>query len=80
MNPATPRLIFTKGASSLILKAFGASINEKGIIIDNATGESILSPEGDELTKDSFGGIKKGSIKFIKNDLLAAINLAENKY
>ena len=36
--------------------------------------------EGETLTKDKFGGIKKGSQIFIKKDLLSVIKLAENKY
>jgi hypothetical protein len=74
------RLLFTGNALPFILKAFGKSINEEGIIIDAATGEPILTPEGEVLTKDKFGGIKKGSEIFIKKDLLSVIKLAENKY
>ena len=81
MKPAgTQRLTFNEGASSFILAAFGKEINEYGIIIDRETGEPVLTPEGEELTKEKFGGIKKGSEIFIKNDLLAAINLSEGKY
>ena len=33
-----------------------------------------------EITKDTFGGIKKGSLIFLKKDLLTAIKLTEGKY
>ena len=81
MKPAAKsRLTFNEGALPFILKAFGKEINEDGKIIDPTNGEIILTPEGEELTKENFGGIKKGSEIFIKKDLLAAIKLAEGKY
>lgn len=74
------RLLFSPKALPLILKAFGKSIDESGIIRDVETNEAVLTPEGDELTKDNFGGIKKGSELFLKQDLLSAIKLKEGKY
>lgn len=74
------RLLFTGNALQFILKAFDKTINEEGIIIDSKTGEPIFTPEGETLSKEKFGGIKKGSEIFIKKDLLSVIKLAENKY
>lgn len=79
LSSTTRRLTFNEGALPLILRAFGKETNEEGIITDQS-GEPILTPEGEELTMANFGGIKKGSEIFIKNDLLAVINLAEGKY
>lgn len=81
MTSETKRqLNFNESSLPIILRAFGKEINDDGIIIDSQTGEAILTPEGDELTRGTFGGIKKGSEIFIKDDLLAAINLAEGNY
>ncbi|HEX4373709.1 MAG TPA: hypothetical protein VHZ50_10435 [Puia sp.] len=80
MKDKSPRLIFTPKALPTILAAFGKGINANGIIIDSATNEPVLTPEGEEITKDNLGGIKKGSLIFLKKDLLTAIKLTENKY
>ena len=80
MQKTKTRLIFTPKALPTILKAFGKSINDKGIIIDTESKEPVLTPEGEEITKDNFGGIKKGFIIFLKKDLLTAIKLTEGKY
>ena len=79
MNHTTARLTFTPGALPFLLNAFGHSINENGTII-NAAGEPVHTPEGEELTKNNFGGFKKGSLLFLKKDLLTAIKLTEGSY
>ena len=80
MSNKNARLLFTPKALPLILKAFGQRIDEKGIIRDIETGEPIVTPEGDQLNENNFGGIKKGSTLFLKQDLLSAIKLSEGKY
>ncbi|MEP7374785.1 MAG: hypothetical protein ABI675_15420 [Chitinophagaceae bacterium] len=80
MKKQTTRLTFTPKALPLILKAFGAEINNNGIIIDSESKEPHVSPEGEVLTKENFGGLKKGSTLFLKKDLLTAIKISESKY
>ena len=79
-----PRMTFNKGAIPFVLKAFDCELDNDGFIISSLTKEKILSPEGDELTKDNFGGIvkssKTGEPLFIKKDLYSAIMIAENRY
>lgn len=75
----TPKLIFSQSSLPLILEAFGKSVNKQGMIVE-ASGEPVLTPEGQELAAANFGGIKKGSEIFIKDDLLGIMNLAEGKY
>lgn len=75
----TARLTFTPGALSFLLKAFCHSTNENGAILD-PSGDAVLSPEGEEITTENFGGFKKGSINFLKKDLLTAIKLTEGSY
>lgn len=76
----TTKLLFTEKSLPLILKAFGKSIDENGIIIESSTGEPVLTPEGEEIPAKDFGGIKKGSQIFLKDDLFTIMNLAEGKY
>ena len=79
MKHTKARLTFTPGALPFLLKTFGFSINENGAIL-NAAHEAVLTPEGEEVTKENFGGFKKGSIQFLKKDLLTAIKLTEGSY
>lgn len=77
---SNPKIFFTSKTSSLILEAFGKSENEDGYLIDSLTKELILTPENEEIHISKFGGLKKGSEIFLKNDLSTIINLVEGKY
>ncbi len=79
MDTGAPKMLFSKKAIPLILEAFGKSINEDGLIIDNK-GEPVLTPEGEEIEASNFCGLKKGSLIFIKDDLHSLMNLAEGRY
>ena len=75
----TPKLLFTPKSLPFILEAFGKSINEDGLIVDS-NGEPVLTPEGEVVEASKFGGLKKGSEIFIKEDLYSIMNLADGKY
>ncbi|KAA3649765.1 MAG: hypothetical protein DWP98_06455 [Bacteroidetes bacterium] len=77
---ANPKIFFTPNTASLILEAFGKSQNSDGYLIDSSTEELILTPENEEIHISKFGGLKKGSEIFLKNDLSTIINLVEGKY
>jgi hypothetical protein len=79
-SSSTPKLLFTEGALPLILEAFGKSIDSDGFIIETASGEHALTPDGEIIEGTKFGGIKKGSEIFIKDDLYSIMNLSEGKY
>lgn len=76
----TPKLLFSKETIPFILEAFGKSINDDGFIIEKSTGELVLTPEGEEIEASKFGGLKKGSEIFIKDDLFSIMNLSEGAY
>lgn len=79
MSAATPKILFTPDALPFILKAFNKSINEDQLIVDE-NGEPVLTPEGEIIHASKFGGLKKGSEIFIKDDLYSIMNLSEGKY
>lgn len=80
MKNEAPKLLFTERSLPFILKAFGKEINEDGLIIEIETKEPVLTPEGEEININEFGGLKKGSDIFLKNDLFSIMNLADGKY
>ena len=75
-----PKILFTKKSLPYILEAFGKTINDDGIIIDAATKEPIQTPDGEFIEANKFGGLKKGSEIFLKDDLYSIMKLAEGKY
>ena len=79
MSASTPKMLFTPKSLPFILESFGKTINEDGLIIDD-NGEPVLTPEGELIHYSKFGGLKKGSEIFIKDDLYSIINLSEGKY
>lgn len=76
----TPKLLFTEKALPLILEAFGKSISKDGLIINTATNEPVLTREGEVIEAKNFGGLKKGSEIFLKDDLYSIMNLSEGTY
>lgn len=73
-----PKLLFTEKALPLILEAFDKSISADGLIVDS-NGEPVLTPDGEVIEASRFGGLKKGSEIFIKDDLYSIMNLSEGK-
>lgn len=55
-----PKMLFNEQALPFILEIFGKSINDNGFIIDKNTGECIKASDNTLLTKENFGGVKKG--------------------
>lgn len=71
-----PRIVFDDNAKKDILEMFGKQIKEDGAIIEKANPEQqVLTPGGEEITIDNFGGIKKGSEIFIKKDVVSLLRL-----
>lgn len=75
-----PKLLFTDAALPLVLEAFGKSIDPNGIIVETSTGDPVLTPEGETIEASKFGGIKKGSEIFMKDDLFSIMKLTEGQY
>ncbi len=74
-----PKLLFTSKSAPLILKAFDKGIDKNGLIIENSTKEPVLTPDNEEININEFGGLKKGSEIFIKDNLYSIMKLAEGK-
>ena len=79
-NMSSSRILFTDNALPFLLDIFGKEIDGNGLIIEKSTGEPVLTPDGEEIYQQNFGGLKKGSEIFIKGDLYGIMNLVEGKY
>lgn len=61
-----------------MLNLLGKSVDSEGFIVDNKTGERVVSPTNEEVHLSRFAGIRKGSEIFITNDLPALLEQAEH--
>ena len=74
------RLTFDESAKREILGFFNKDVNDDDLIVEKDNPQQkVLSIEGDEVSLKEFGGIKKGSELFIKNDLLSLMRLSKNQ-
>ena len=79
MSEDKPKLTFDDSSREFILSLFGKYINENGEVLENNTGEVVKSFEGNSLTVDEFGGVKKGSELFIENNVVSLYRLKSRK-
>jgi len=71
-------LTFDSSLKKEVLGFFGKEVNEEDIIVEQSNpSQHVLSVDGQEVKIDEFGGIKKGSEVFIKNDLISLMRLSK---
>mgnify|MGYP001565613741 FL=1 len=60
------------------MELYGKVIDKEGFIVekDNPS-QRVLTPDGEEIHITEWGGIRKGSEAFIKNDMFSLIELAK---
>lgn len=79
-NQTTPQITFDNSVKEDILDVFEKDVNNQGAIIEKDNpDQEVLSFDGQEISIDEFGGIKKGSEVFIKNDLISLMRLSEEQ-
>jgi hypothetical protein len=69
-------LTFSESAKPYILKIFGMSTDDKGIIIDIKTKEKVLTRNGEECHIDDFVGICKG-FGIVKEGIVNIVELSD---
>ena len=70
-------IAFSSEVKEEILDAFGKKINQEGFIVESGTNNYVYTPEGEKIPADSFAGITKGSVIYVKSDLISLISLAD---
>ncbi|MBS3141654.1 hypothetical protein J4405_05945 [Candidatus Woesearchaeota archaeon] len=71
-------LTFSSSLKKEVLGFFEKEVNQEGIIVERANpSQHVLSVDGQEVKIEEFGGIKKGSEVFIKNDLISLLRLSK---
>ena len=77
------KLLFDESATEFVLEAFGKGIDKEGYLIDTKTNQRVLTPDGEQILKEDFGGIaknKSGVTIFIKNDVHSLMKFVEGGY
>lgn len=67
----------TQEAKEAVLKLFGKSVDAEGYIIEDKTGDRVVSPHNEEVQISGFAGIRPGSEIFITNDLPSLLEQSE---
>lgn len=72
-------LTFDESASEDVLEAFGRSMDGKGYVTNPETGEREATENGEEVHKDRFAGLERGSIIFLDDDFNTLVDHAKRR-
>lgn len=71
-------IMFDKSAKKDILGLLGKEIDQESFIIEKTNPrQRVLSFDGEEVTLEDFGGVKKGSEVFIKKDIISLMRFSK---
>jgi hypothetical protein len=71
-------LTFDSSLNEEVLNFFDKMVNEDNVIVEKSNPQQqVLSADGQEVKLEEFGGIRKGSEVFIKNDLISLMRLSK---
>ncbi len=74
----TSNIKLDDSAKEDMLKLFGKELDEEGFIIEAGKPEQrVITPYGEEIQLEDWGGVRKGSEAFIKKDVFSLIRLAK---
>ncbi len=66
-------ITFAQNLKEYILKVFDKTVDSDGFVTEKNSGYRVLSHDGQEMTLGEFGGIKKGSEIFVRDDIASLI-------
>lgn len=79
IDPRNFQISFHKTLRPQVLKAFQKKVDNESYITDGISGERVLTHEGEEIQVKDFGGILKGSLVFVKSDLISLVSYLSSK-
>ena len=69
---------FDESAKEDMLKLFGKETDNEGFIVECDNQEHrVLTPYGEEIQLEDWGGVKRGSEAFIKKDVFSLVRMAK---
>lgn len=70
-------ITFAPAAKLYVLGLLGKAVDNEGFIIEKSSRKRVITPDGDEVPLENFGGVHKGSMVFVKSDLVSIIQMAD---
>lgn len=72
-------LTFDESTKDFVLEAFGKSVDTAGYLIEKDNPKQrVLTKDGQEIKKDEFAGVRKGSEIYIKSDIVSLLELCDD--
>lgn len=79
MNNDDARLVFDESARDFVLQAFGKTVDDSGYIVEAGnTSKRVQTIDGQEIKKEQFAGVRKGSEIYIKSDITSLIDMCDD--
>jgi hypothetical protein len=71
------RVSFDAGARDFILDAFGKAVRDGFIVEKSKPDQKVITPRGEDVPVEEFAGVRKGSVVFVKSDIVSLVEVAE---
>jgi hypothetical protein len=73
------KVTFDEPMRDFVLEAFGKKVDEAGYLVEKANpSQRVLTKDGQEIKRDMFAGVRKGSEIYVKSDLISLIELCDD--
>ena len=72
------RIVFEKGLRDFVLDAFDKTAKDGFVVEKSNPEQKVLTPRGEEIPLKQFAGVRKGSVIFVKNDIVSLVEAAES--
>ena len=72
------RVTFDSSARDFILDAFGKTVKDGFIVEKSKPDQRVITPRGEEVPVKEFAGVRKGSVIFVKSDIVSLVEAAES--
>ena len=71
-------ILFDESSKTKLLEVMDKAVDSNGLIVEKSNPiQKVKTKEGNNITKEEFAGVRKGSEIFIKNDLNSILDLAD---
>lgn len=72
------QITFDESAQAFILEAFGKGVRDGFVVEKKKPSEKVITPRGEDVAVKDFAGVRKGSVIFVKNDIVSLVEAAES--
>lgn len=71
------KITFDESARTFVLSAFGKTVRDGFVVEKSKPSEKVITPRGEDVPVEEFAGVRKGSVIFVKNDIVSLVEAAE---